>query len=188
MAVEGLAHHHAPVTTVDELWYRVEAAWSSVPVHAIQCLFDSMTRRQFESIFKDGIRPARESDTGCKVASVWTHSGKPFYYWSKSSFTRCTLKPAAGMRTALVTLLLAKSRKNKPPFLWCPRLMLSAPQYPFVSAGCSQRDSPDWTPGVKASLCKTSVDCFLENSASRHSSKLRNRCPPTVCQKSIGTH
>ncbi|GFU18415.1 hypothetical protein TNCV_1980951 [Trichonephila clavipes] len=34
-----------PVTTVDELWYRVEAAWSSVSVHSIQSLFDSMPRR-----------------------------------------------------------------------------------------------------------------------------------------------
>ncbi|GFU38571.1 uncharacterized protein TNCV_4391181 [Trichonephila clavipes] len=36
---ERLARHHMPVTTVDELWYRVEAAWSSVPVHAFNlCL------------------------------------------------------------------------------------------------------------------------------------------------------
>ncbi|GFW77303.1 hypothetical protein TNCV_924191 [Trichonephila clavipes] len=31
--------------TVDELWYRVEAAWTSEPVHATQFLFDSMPRR-----------------------------------------------------------------------------------------------------------------------------------------------
>ncbi|PRD35571.1 UNVERIFIED_CONTAM: hypothetical protein NCL1_11194 [Trichonephila clavipes] len=37
--------HHTPVTTVDELWNGVEAAWSSVPVHAIQSLFDSIPRR-----------------------------------------------------------------------------------------------------------------------------------------------
>ncbi|GFW72335.1 hypothetical protein TNCV_703721 [Trichonephila clavipes] len=40
-----LARHHTPVTTVDELWHRVEAALASVPVHAIQSLFDSMPRR-----------------------------------------------------------------------------------------------------------------------------------------------
>ncbi|GFT03790.1 hypothetical protein TNCV_3608181 [Trichonephila clavipes] len=34
-----------PIATVDELWYRVEAAWASVPVHAIQSQFDSMPRR-----------------------------------------------------------------------------------------------------------------------------------------------
>ncbi|GFU82867.1 uncharacterized protein TNCV_266641 [Trichonephila clavipes] len=34
-----------PVPTVDELWYHVKAAWSSVPVHAIQSLLDSMPRR-----------------------------------------------------------------------------------------------------------------------------------------------
>ncbi|GFT29134.1 HTH_Tnp_Tc3_2 domain-containing protein [Trichonephila clavipes] len=44
MVAERLARHHTPVTTIDELWYRVEAAWSSVPVHAIQSLFDSMPR------------------------------------------------------------------------------------------------------------------------------------------------
>ncbi|GFV20441.1 transposable element Tcb2 transposase [Trichonephila clavipes] len=44
MIAERLACHHTPVTTVDELWHRVEAAWASVPVHAIQSLFDSMPR------------------------------------------------------------------------------------------------------------------------------------------------
>ncbi|GFX77987.1 uncharacterized protein TNCV_971421 [Trichonephila clavipes] len=34
-----------PVTTVDKLWYCVEASWASVHVHAIQSLFDSMPRR-----------------------------------------------------------------------------------------------------------------------------------------------
>ncbi|GFT89404.1 hypothetical protein TNCV_4386901 [Trichonephila clavipes] len=42
MVAERLARHHTPVTTVHE--YRVEAAWSSVPVHAIQFLFDPMSR------------------------------------------------------------------------------------------------------------------------------------------------
>ncbi|GFX84300.1 transposable element Tcb1 transposase [Trichonephila clavipes] len=45
MVVERLARHHAPVTTVDELWYRVEAAWASVPIHALQSHFDSIPRR-----------------------------------------------------------------------------------------------------------------------------------------------
>ncbi|GFV30431.1 hypothetical protein TNCV_99061 [Trichonephila clavipes] len=36
---QRLARHHTPVTTVDELWYRVEVAWSSVPVHAIRFFF-----------------------------------------------------------------------------------------------------------------------------------------------------
>ncbi|GFU04629.1 uncharacterized protein TNCV_4377131 [Trichonephila clavipes] len=30
---------------VDELWYRFEPTWSTVPVHAIQSLFDSMPKR-----------------------------------------------------------------------------------------------------------------------------------------------
>ncbi|GFW35860.1 hypothetical protein TNCV_1926911 [Trichonephila clavipes] len=45
MVAERLACHHTSVTTVDELWYCVEAAWSSVPVHSVQSLFDSMHRR-----------------------------------------------------------------------------------------------------------------------------------------------
>lgn len=45
MVAERLARHHTAVTTVDELWRRVEAAWAAVPVHAIQSLFDSMPRR-----------------------------------------------------------------------------------------------------------------------------------------------
>ncbi|GFX89291.1 hypothetical protein TNCV_1339901 [Trichonephila clavipes] len=45
MIPQRLARHHIPVITVNELWYRVEAAWSSAPVHAIQSLFDSMLRR-----------------------------------------------------------------------------------------------------------------------------------------------
>ena len=45
MVAEQLARHNTPVTTLDELWYRVEAAWAVVPVHAIQALFDSMLRR-----------------------------------------------------------------------------------------------------------------------------------------------
>ncbi|GFT53056.1 hypothetical protein TNCV_4232031 [Trichonephila clavipes] len=42
MVAEQLAHHHTPVTSVDELWHPVEAAWASVPIHATQSLFDSM--------------------------------------------------------------------------------------------------------------------------------------------------
>ncbi|GFU84812.1 transposable element Tcb1 transposase [Trichonephila clavipes] len=39
-----LARHHTPVTTVDELWHSVEAAWASVNAHALQFLFDSIPR------------------------------------------------------------------------------------------------------------------------------------------------
>ncbi|GFX80945.1 hypothetical protein TNCV_1909381 [Trichonephila clavipes] len=44
MVADRLTCHHMPVTTVEKLWHRIEAAWSSVPVHTIQCLFDSMPR------------------------------------------------------------------------------------------------------------------------------------------------
>ncbi|GFT93929.1 hypothetical protein TNCV_2133171 [Trichonephila clavipes] len=45
MVAERLSRHNRAATTDDELWHRVEATWSSVPVHAIQSLFDSMCRR-----------------------------------------------------------------------------------------------------------------------------------------------
>ncbi|GFX61522.1 odorant receptor [Trichonephila clavipes] len=45
MITQRLTRHQTPVTTIDELWPRVEAAWASVPIHAIQSLFDSMARR-----------------------------------------------------------------------------------------------------------------------------------------------
>ncbi|GFT17924.1 hypothetical protein TNCV_4910831 [Trichonephila clavipes] len=38
VVAERLARHHTPVTTVYELLYRVEATWSSIPMHAIQSL------------------------------------------------------------------------------------------------------------------------------------------------------
>ncbi|GFU87885.1 transposable element Tcb1 transposase [Trichonephila clavipes] len=38
MVAERLARHHTPVTVVDELRHRAEAAWASVAVHAIQSL------------------------------------------------------------------------------------------------------------------------------------------------------
>ncbi|GFX85939.1 odorant receptor [Trichonephila clavipes] len=45
MFAEQLALHHTTVIGIDELCHRVEAAWASVPVHATQSLFDSMSRR-----------------------------------------------------------------------------------------------------------------------------------------------
>ncbi|GFY07034.1 uncharacterized protein TNCV_4203051 [Trichonephila clavipes] len=49
-----LALHHTPVTTIDELWHCVEAAWTSVPVHAIKYLFDSRPKRISAVIFVRG--------------------------------------------------------------------------------------------------------------------------------------
>ncbi|GFV01259.1 transposable element Tcb1 transposase [Trichonephila clavipes] len=45
MVDERLSRQHTSVTTVDELWHRVEAAWASVYGHALQSLFDSTHRR-----------------------------------------------------------------------------------------------------------------------------------------------
>ncbi|GFY28873.1 hypothetical protein TNCV_4720051 [Trichonephila clavipes] len=47
-------HHQTPVATVDELWHLAEAAWSSVPVHAILSLFDSMPKRTSPVIIVKG--------------------------------------------------------------------------------------------------------------------------------------
>ncbi|GFX12345.1 uncharacterized protein TNCV_63911 [Trichonephila clavipes] len=62
----------------------------------------------------------------------------------------------------------------------------TAPQYPVFPAGCSQRNVSDWTPGVKASLCKASVGCLPGSPSCRRSrrvtKKQRSRCPPmTLC-------
>ncbi|GFX59960.1 transposable element Tcb1 transposase [Trichonephila clavipes] len=45
MVAKRLGRHHMPVTKVDELCYRVKHVWAPVPVHAIQSLLDSMSRR-----------------------------------------------------------------------------------------------------------------------------------------------
>ncbi|GFV85909.1 hypothetical protein TNCV_1422121 [Trichonephila clavipes] len=69
------------------------------------------------------------------------------------------------------------------PFLWCPQIMFSAPQYLVFPAGCSQRNVPDCTLGLITYLHKMVTDCLPVNS-SRHSSrvtsKLKSRCPPIV--------
>ncbi|GFX91965.1 hypothetical protein TNCV_3577951 [Trichonephila clavipes] len=39
-------------------------------------------------------------------------------------------------------------------------LMSSASQYPGFNVECSQREVPDWTPGLKVSLSKMGVDCL----------------------------
>ncbi|GFS73892.1 hypothetical protein TNCV_108061 [Trichonephila clavipes] len=87
------------------------------------------------------------------------------------------------MRITLSDTFRLIAKKNTSSFLWCPRLMYSAPQYPVFRAGYCQRDTQDWTPGVKTSLCKASVDYLPGNSSSRYSGKvssnLRNRCPPS---------
>ncbi|GFW93502.1 hypothetical protein TNCV_47051 [Trichonephila clavipes] len=45
LITELLVHYHTPVTIVNELRHRVEAARASVPVHAMQSLFDSISMR-----------------------------------------------------------------------------------------------------------------------------------------------
>ncbi|GFV36518.1 hypothetical protein TNCV_2260371 [Trichonephila clavipes] len=46
---------HIPVTTVDELWHCIEAAWASVPAHVIQSLFDYILRRVSAVITTRGV-------------------------------------------------------------------------------------------------------------------------------------
>ncbi|GFV44188.1 hypothetical protein TNCV_1825551 [Trichonephila clavipes] len=63
------------------------------------------------------------------------------------------------------------TENNMTSFLWCPRLIFSAPEYLVFPAGCSQRDDPAWNPGAKDSLYKRHVDCLpgniLPNTAKR---------------------
>ncbi|GFW40137.1 transposable element Tcb1 transposase [Trichonephila clavipes] len=45
MVAERLTQITPPAATPDQLWQRVEAAWSAVPQEHIQSLFESMPRR-----------------------------------------------------------------------------------------------------------------------------------------------
>ncbi|GFX60413.1 hypothetical protein TNCV_4076351 [Trichonephila clavipes] len=76
------------------------------------------------------------------------------------------------MRITLPATFQLIAEKNTPTFLCCPQLTFSAPLYPVFPAGRSQRDASDWTLGVKASLCKKTVDCLSRNFSSRHSCKV----------------
>ncbi|GFU41824.1 hypothetical protein TNCV_3872951 [Trichonephila clavipes] len=49
MVAQRLIQIKPPAATPDQLWQRVEAAWSVVPQEHIQSLFESMPRR-FDSI------------------------------------------------------------------------------------------------------------------------------------------
>ncbi|GFT97537.1 hypothetical protein TNCV_387031 [Trichonephila clavipes] len=42
MVAKRLSHYYSPVTTVDKLWYRIEATRTAASLHAIQSPFDSM--------------------------------------------------------------------------------------------------------------------------------------------------
>ena len=43
-----------PLTTVDELWHFVEAAWATVLTHDVLTLYDSMSRRITAVIAAEG--------------------------------------------------------------------------------------------------------------------------------------
>ncbi|GFT43858.1 transposable element Tcb1 transposase [Trichonephila clavipes] len=43
-----------PASTTDQLWQRVEAAWSDVPQEHMQSLFESMPRRVEAVIYNNG--------------------------------------------------------------------------------------------------------------------------------------
>ncbi|GFW19832.1 transposable element Tcb1 transposase [Trichonephila clavipes] len=45
MVAQPLTQITPPTATPDQLWQRVEAAWSGVPQERIQSLFESMLRR-----------------------------------------------------------------------------------------------------------------------------------------------
>ncbi|GFS71692.1 transposable element Tcb1 transposase [Trichonephila clavipes] len=54
MVAQRLTQITPPAATPDELWQRVEAAWSAVPPKYIQSLFESMPRRVAAVISNNG--------------------------------------------------------------------------------------------------------------------------------------
>ncbi|GFX89461.1 transposable element Tcb1 transposase [Trichonephila clavipes] len=54
MVVQRLTQITPPAATPDQLWQRVEAAWSAVPQEHIQSLFESMPRRVAAVISNNG--------------------------------------------------------------------------------------------------------------------------------------
>ncbi|GFW49954.1 transposable element Tcb1 transposase [Trichonephila clavipes] len=54
MVAQRLTQITPPAATSDQLWQRVEAAWSAVPQEHIQSLFESMPRRVSAVIFNNG--------------------------------------------------------------------------------------------------------------------------------------
>ncbi|GFW90869.1 transposable element Tcb1 transposase [Trichonephila clavipes] len=54
MVAQRLTEITPPAATPDQLWQRVEAAWSSVPQEHIQSLFESMPRRVAVVISNNG--------------------------------------------------------------------------------------------------------------------------------------
>ena len=54
MVAQRLTQSSSPAVTPDQLWQRVEAAWSAVPQEHIQSLFESMPRRVAAVISNNG--------------------------------------------------------------------------------------------------------------------------------------
>ncbi|GFY24446.1 transposable element Tcb1 transposase [Trichonephila clavipes] len=54
MVAQQLTQITPPAATPDQLWQRVEAAWSAVPQEHIQSLFESMPRRVAAVISNNG--------------------------------------------------------------------------------------------------------------------------------------
>ncbi|GFU44038.1 transposable element Tcb1 transposase [Trichonephila clavipes] len=54
MVAQGLTQITPPAATPDQLWQRVEVAWSAVPHEHIQSLFESMPRRVATGISNNG--------------------------------------------------------------------------------------------------------------------------------------
>ncbi|GFX74637.1 transposable element Tcb1 transposase [Trichonephila clavipes] len=60
MVAQRLTQITPPAATPDQLWQRVEAAWSVVPQEHIQSLFESMPRRVAAAVAHTGIFQGRE--------------------------------------------------------------------------------------------------------------------------------
>ncbi|GFS75636.1 hypothetical protein TNCV_3424101 [Trichonephila clavipes] len=110
MVAERLTRHHTRVTTVDELWHRVEAAWGPEPGHAIQSLLDSMPKRI------SAIITARGSCSGIALSSSWRVCGggwRPATRLPRESQT-CSIGFMSGEHVGHSIHTIPSSKRNSP--------------------------------------------------------------------------
>ncbi|GFV58387.1 SCAN domain-containing protein 3 [Trichonephila clavipes] len=70
MVAERLIQITHPAATPDQLWQRVEAAWSAVPQEHIQSLFESMPRRMAAVISNNGSYSGRNHTSQNKIRKI----------------------------------------------------------------------------------------------------------------------
>ncbi|GFX63828.1 uncharacterized protein TNCV_5032971 [Trichonephila clavipes] len=72
--------------TPDQLWQRMEAAWSAVPQEHIQSLFESMPKRILGPKCNDGESFCRTCQNSCpeKEVSTCSEKAETFYSYTKN--------------------------------------------------------------------------------------------------------